>query len=276
MTLGVGAVVALTGCGRGPVSLARQEPDTASSAAATTPTEPAPPAGKVPDRVLVSFTFDDGKKDQYLNAMPVLDRAGFKGTFYIIGGAVDDWPKYRADYMTAAEVKDLSTRHEVGNHTWDHENLVDLTRNKTPLTAENDVRSQLKKTQEKLAKVVGTPPKTCAYPFGGADEVVVKVAKQYLSGCRTTTSGLNLPSDDPHLLKIYYMDSKTTLKGLAKALSDAKRQNKWLILCYHSVRQVDDPKDNLDVTAAAFRSQVAAVKRSGVPVMTVAQALGLS
>ncbi|MDQ1288851.1 MAG: hypothetical protein QG622_2417 [Actinomycetota bacterium] len=236
----------------------------------------APGGGTVPAQAMVSFTFDDGKKNQYQNAMTTLDKAGFKGTFYVIGGAIDDWPEFRAKYMDATEVKTLSKNHEVVNHTWNHENLADLAKGKTPAAAEAAIKTEIAKTQEKIAKVIGAPPKTCAYPFGGVNPLVVKVAKQYLSACRTTTVGLNSPADDLYQLQIFYMTSKTTSADLDKALKDAKTENKWLILCYHDVTPADDASDEYDVTTAAFTSQVQAVKKTGLPVKTVAQALGLA
>jgi peptidoglycan/xylan/chitin deacetylase (PgdA/CDA1 family) len=230
---------------------------------------------RIPSRAMVSFTFDDGKKNQFRYAMPILDRARLKGSFYVIGGAVDDWPEYRADYMTAAEIKTLSKKHEVGNHTWNHGNLLELTKGKSGSEAEKALKAEFSRAQDKLAKVTGVRPKTCAYPYGAVNSAVSKIAKQYFAACRTTSSGLNSPGDDLTKLKIFYMTSKTTTAQLEKALANAKRENKWIILCYHSVKETDSPKDEYDVTVANFTKQVQAVKKSGVPVATMSQALGL-
>ncbi|MDQ1288398.1 MAG: hypothetical protein QG622_1963 [Actinomycetota bacterium] len=236
---------------------------------------PAARPGTIQRGAMVSFTFDDGKKNQYVNAMPVLDQAGLKGTFYVIGGAVEDWPEFRSQYMDPTELKTLAKNHEVGNHTWNHGNLADLVKGKSGAAAQAVLATEFDKTQKEIQKVIGKAPKTCAYPFGGVNSTVAAVAKQHLAACRTTASGLNAPGSDLFQLKIFYMTSKTTPAELQKALKDAKRQNKWMILCYHSVRPTDKPEDEYDVTTAAFKNQVQAVKASGIPVRTVSQALGL-
>ena len=64
----------------------------------------------------VSLTFDDGYLSQYQNAVPKMNAAGFKGTFYIITRQMAD-DGFSA-YMSKAQVAELSVQgHEIGAHT---------------------------------------------------------------------------------------------------------------------------------------------------------------
>jgi peptidoglycan/xylan/chitin deacetylase (PgdA/CDA1 family) len=41
----------------------------------------------------ISYTFDDNLRDQYTLAVPMLNDAGFKGTFFVIPGATAETPE---------------------------------------------------------------------------------------------------------------------------------------------------------------------------------------
>src|SRR5262249_31045061 len=67
----------------------------ASAACAETIT---PPAARIAqfdgDRAAaISYTFDDNLRDQYTLAVPMLNEAGFKGTFFVIAGKTAETPE---------------------------------------------------------------------------------------------------------------------------------------------------------------------------------------
>ncbi|TWB52190.1 polysaccharide deacetylase family protein [Nitrospirillum viridazoti] len=62
-------------------------------------------------KAAVVLTYDDALESQLNHAVPVLDAAGFKGTFFLSGVKQADVPRWRA---AAAE------GHELGNHTIFH------------------------------------------------------------------------------------------------------------------------------------------------------------
>ncbi len=64
----------------------------------------------------VVLTFDDGHSDCYENALPVLEKYGFKAIFFVIG----DWVG-KPGFMTWDQLKDLQRRgHVVGSHSMSH------------------------------------------------------------------------------------------------------------------------------------------------------------
>jgi len=62
----------------------------------------------------VSLTFDDGTQNQLDKAVPALDEAGLRGTFYLVPRG-EDWRERLAPWRDAA-----AAGHEIGNHTLSH------------------------------------------------------------------------------------------------------------------------------------------------------------
>jgi peptidoglycan/xylan/chitin deacetylase (PgdA/CDA1 family) len=74
--------------------------------------------------------------------------------------------------MTPAELREFS-RHplvHIGNHTTNHAILT----NYTP----NEIRAQLEECQSALTEMTGTTPISIAYPNGGHDDTVVRIARE--------------------------------------------------------------------------------------------------
>ena len=105
----------------------------------------------------VFLTFDDGDEDQYINALPILNKHGFKAMFGIMTVAIGRHGKQ--PYMSKAEIKDLSDKgHEVCCHTWDHHNAKKYTA--------ADWQTQAVEPRKLLSDITGKPVKYFVYPFG--------------------------------------------------------------------------------------------------------------
>ncbi len=105
----------------------------------------------------VMLTFDDGDLDQYETALPILDKHGFKGAFFIMTVAIGR--RGKQPYMDKAQIKDLSDKgHTVGAHTWDHHNVKKY--------QGDDWKIQVEEPKAKLEAITGKPVKYFAYPFG--------------------------------------------------------------------------------------------------------------
>ena len=108
-------------------------------------------------RVLVSgnyiaMTFDDGPHSQ--NTPRVLDmlRArNIKATFYVIGRSVELYPQIVR--RTVAE------GHEIGNHSHTHRLLSKL--------GDDEIRSELSRCRDAVARAAGIQPRTMRPPYGG-------------------------------------------------------------------------------------------------------------
>lgn len=89
---------------------------------------------------LLAFTFDDGFKCCYDIIAPLLEQYNINGAFFINPGVIESDVNYRKwflrkqlklnsdkDFMTWEQIKDLKRRgHIIGNHTQNHENLINL------------------------------------------------------------------------------------------------------------------------------------------------------
>src|SRR5688572_12694433 len=103
----------------------------------------------------VMLTFDDTDLSQYTDALPELDKAGFKGVFFIMTVSLN-----RPGYMSREQVKALSDQgHVIGSHTWDHQNVKKL-------KEEKEWETQIEKPNRQLQEITGKQVKYFAYPFG--------------------------------------------------------------------------------------------------------------
>ncbi len=109
-----------------------------------------------------SLTFDDGTRDQYAVAAPVLERHNVRGTFYLISHKMDDgvWidngrPR---KLMSWQEARKLSVAgHEIGSHGATH---VDLSRSRRSLRYE--LHASRRRIEDRLP---GVRVDTLAWPY---------------------------------------------------------------------------------------------------------------
>lgn len=111
------------------------------------------------------LTFDDGTEGQYSNALPELDRYGFKAVFFIMTVTLD-----KPEYMSSEQVRYLSDHgHLIGCHTWDHH---DMTHYK-----DADWSLQLEQPTHLLEQLTGKPVRYFAYPFGSWNAAAIAQLK---------------------------------------------------------------------------------------------------
>ena len=130
------------------------------------------------DNKIVILNFDDGRKSQFTLAKPILDKYGFKATFYIVCNYIDNKP----GYMDWKEVKQLSEEgHDIGSHSMNHINLGNLSK--------KELKFEIGKSKECLEKH-GIDVSSFAYPFnkGSDDKKVVKMVSKYYDLARTAGS----------------------------------------------------------------------------------------
>ncbi len=217
------------------------------------------------NRGIVSVTLDDGWASQYQNALPVLQKYGLPGTFYIISGELTDQP----DYMTGTQVKNLQTAgNEIGSHSVTHPDLTTV--------SQTQLVSEMASSQSALQNLLGVPVTDFAYPYGAYNSNTISVGKQYYQSQRTVNAGYNSKdSFDLAQLKIEEVDSNIS-RAQVQAWIDGTIANKtWLILVYHEVAATPiAPGDDLYTTQPSdFDAEMAYLKNSGAATETVHQAI---
>ena len=140
----------------------------------------------------VSYTFDDGFRDQYTLAVPLLNQAGFKGTFFVIPGrtaatveeAVRKQKEKRAwGGICWPELKIMADQgHEIASHSWSHPGLQKL----TPA----EVESELVKSYDAIKAGVGRAPLTFAFPFNQSTPDIKAAALKHYVACRSFQTGV--------------------------------------------------------------------------------------
>ena len=108
----------------------------------------------------VALTFDDGPTPYTERLLKVLDDAGAKATFFVIGN------KVAADPAGARRISEAGM--EIGNHTWEHPDMTTI-----PAA---DVPAQFSRASEAIAAATGRTPTIWRPPGGLTDAAVNAVA----------------------------------------------------------------------------------------------------
>lgn len=118
---------------------------------------------RLPDRTLV-ISFDDGGRDTYRYAVPILRKYGFVATFYVTRTV-----RHSHTHLTAKQLRILAaTGNEVANHTWAHRALARLPFDRA--------RRQIRRANDLIETIVGRRPVTLAYPYGRHNRNAIRAA----------------------------------------------------------------------------------------------------
>jgi peptidoglycan/xylan/chitin deacetylase (PgdA/CDA1 family) len=119
------------------------------------------------DNKAVILNFDDGRKSQFTQAKPILDKYGFKATFYVVCNYIGK----KDGYMDWNEIKTLQKEgHDIGSHSMNHVRLEKLSKK----NVEYEVGQSKRCLQDH-----GINAKSFAYPFdsGTDDKTVINISK---------------------------------------------------------------------------------------------------
>ncbi|MFD3684032.1 polysaccharide deacetylase family protein [Nocardiopsis sp. NPDC058631] len=112
----------------------------------------------------VALTFDDGPGEHTDELLDMLAEYDASATFYVLGSLVDEFPEPVA--RMAAE------GHELGNHTWKHDDLAGL--------SAEAVKSDIERTNQAVHDVIGSDPPTIRPPYGSLNGRVRETVEQPL------------------------------------------------------------------------------------------------
>ncbi len=110
----------------------------------------------------LALTYDDGPNDPYTGRLlDVLARHEVKATFFMLGKFVEQRPKIARDVCLGG--------HVVGNHTFEHKNLI--------FASEDETRRQLERTQKAIEDYACTKPVLFRPPWGARKPGTFAVAR---------------------------------------------------------------------------------------------------
>jgi peptidoglycan/xylan/chitin deacetylase (PgdA/CDA1 family) len=158
----------------------------------------------------VLITFDDGYRDVFRNALPVLERLHLSATAFVITGRISGPDP---SFLTWGEVEAMDHRGlEIGSHTVTHAPLTQLPRSR--------LDSELKDSRRVLEKRLRRPVQWFAYPYGDFNAATVAAVRRagYVLAV-TTQGGLVQSSRQPLALRRYEVRGSETIAEFAKFLS---------------------------------------------------------
>ena len=149
----------------------------------------------------VVVTFDDGFRDFYSTAFPILERYGFCGTVFLASGYIDKTFLTGRKCLSVGEIRELVSKGvEFGAHTVNHGQLIELSR--------TDIIYELGRAKEVIEQITASEVRLFSYPFRFPEEDVaftrqlgaLLLEHGYSAGV-TTAIGLSRAGDDPLFLR---------------------------------------------------------------------------
>jgi peptidoglycan/xylan/chitin deacetylase (PgdA/CDA1 family) len=159
------------------------------------------------DRTL-AITFDDGYRDNFEHAAPILDRLDLPATFFIVSDWIGTdnaawWDLKRGvkyPSMDWDQVRTLRARgFDIGAHTRTHVDLGSVT--------EEVARAEIVESRRRIEREIGGSVATFAYPYGRRENIT-PAAEQFVRDagyicCCASYGGVNRAGTDPfHLRRI--------------------------------------------------------------------------
>ncbi len=118
----------------------------------------------LPEKSIV-LTFDDGYKDAYTYALPLLEKHHLKGVAFVITQAVGT-----SEYLTWDQIREMdkSGVFEIESHTLTHPELPKLSHKK--------MKKELEESKKILEEKIEKPIEFFCYPYGRYSKEIVKEA----------------------------------------------------------------------------------------------------
>ncbi len=153
---------------------------------------------------VVAITFDDGYRDNYTVALPILKKYDLTATVFVttanIGGTVDGMT-----YLTRSDITEMTAAGIViAPHTQSHPRLAQM---------ESDAaRSEIAGSKLAVESLIGKRSGLFAYPYGNYDADTERIVRECgFDGAVGVQEGTVGPESDPYALPRNSIDASTTM-----------------------------------------------------------------
>ncbi len=145
----------------------------------------------------VALTFDDGFRDFYTDAAPVLRRFGFAATVFLptaYCGRTNHWPGQpkwvqEQPLLDWSQVLELAEQgFAFGGHGVTHRNLT--------LLSEAEAEREVLGSKSEIERRTGRPPEFFCYPYGQWNTAVRELVSRHYLGACSTAAAIAEPGSD--------------------------------------------------------------------------------
>ena len=163
----------------------------------------------------ISYTFDDGLKEDFTLVFPKFEALGFKATFFINGNTINQGElglqeKPRATWSQLKTIGDHG--HEISNHGWTHKKLT--------LCTPEEMRFEIVHNDSVIEAKIGKRPTTFGYPNNSRNNEIIKIVSKNRVGTRTSE---------------FQMGSKSTPENLSEKLELLLKNGDWCVTMIHGI-----------------------------------------
>jgi peptidoglycan/xylan/chitin deacetylase (PgdA/CDA1 family) len=212
----------------------------------------------------VALFFDDGWKNQYDEAFPILKEFGFKATFAVITDYIGlDRETFRAR-MNLTELRELqNSGMEIASHTKTHPHILNLTHER--------LIDEILNSKKALTQL-GFNVKTFVYPYGEWNQTIIGYVKEAGYKCARTIKPEAYTTENQDANTCYHIGSWTitnqTLEEFQKILSNAN-ESTIIVLTYHHI--TNDGPEETSTPAKNFHEQMKYLNENNFQVVLLSE-----
>lgn len=167
---------------------------------------------------MIAITFDDGFRNVYEHAFPVLQRHGYPATVFLVTdycGRTNAWPSQpagmpRQPLLDWQQIKEMSNSEiDFGSHTRTHPDLTTV--------SDLDAEEEIVGSKSAIEEAIGQPVSSFAYPYGSMHDRVKSLARAHFALACSTSLGFVHPGSDLFALErldMYYFRRLSLLRNL--------------------------------------------------------------
>jgi peptidoglycan/xylan/chitin deacetylase (PgdA/CDA1 family) len=204
---------------------------------------------------LVSFSFDDNAAGQAAIVRPLLNAAGFKGTFYTPTSFIQ--PDNEAALGWSQMKAMVAEGHEMAGHSVTHKDM--------PTLNTGDLEREMSEPISTIAAQTGAKVRSFATPSGLYTQREFPYMEKYYDSHRTAFIGANDVAMDRY--QLYAVSGDGGVNKIIADIEDAAASDRWVILLYHQVNE--SGQGFFAASRANLTKTIDAVRSRGIPVARV-------